>query len=100
MESEIVKALANNLGSLTGATIAIAGAIILVIGLAKGKIYLSAQLEPILTTCKDNTEALKVANTELARVNILLAKAEVERELVWKQRAATVAVSPPEAGQP
>lgn len=92
MESEILKAIANNLGSFTGATMAVLGSFALVWGLVKGKVFFSAQIEPILTTCKENTEALKVANAELARINILLARAETERELVWRQRASAASM--------
>lgn len=100
MESEILKTLLENAASLSGPVVMVLGSLALVWALVKGKLFLAAQLEPILTTCKENTEALKVVNAELARVNILLARAEVERELVWKQRAASVVAPPsPEVAQ-
>lgn len=94
MESEIVKAITQNAAGLSGAAVAVIGALSLVIGLVKGKIFLEPQLTPILTVCKENAEALKVANVELARVNILLAKAETEREYVWKSRAIAASTAP------
>lgn len=97
MESEILKALLESASALSGPVVAILVTTTFCYCLVKGKIFLAPQLEPILLTCKENTEALKVANAELARVNILLAKAEVERELVWKSRAASTFIPSPEA---